>query len=276
MICIKQQLETLGVRCSRVQDLTDMQFNSFLHSFECKRNPNLLAALRSARTCSDTCYYIVYCKEVPLLFFSLRAASLFYKPYRLSTKDKETAEALASAFYNLPADQRTYDVGRKVLSKLIPGADTFSDTEVRDTLAYYIQVLTCLEDKDVEENISLDVCDRVLPAVELVEFCSNSATIARELWMSFNIKAKLGVVCYWTFIAPIIIQVAKLIGCTHIMLYAADSSIVGSLVSYYSENLHFSKPVQLHTVKPSYDVRCVAMIQPYSTMVEGYCKFSRL
>jgi hypothetical protein len=78
----------------------------------------------------------------------------------------------------------------------------------------------------------------------------------------------LGEVMFWYYIAPIIYKTQETIGCQYVFLFAADSSIDGTLVNYYDVSLKFQKPEDVGISKPFYDYLCVFMCQEISHLRE--------
>lgn len=60
---------------------------------------------------------------------------------------------------------------------------------------------------------------KTFAGIEIVHFCTND--LHREIWNKFNIDQKLGVVVFWMFIVPKILEVMQHIGCEYIFLFAA-------------------------------------------------------
>lgn len=123
----------------------------------------------------------------------------------------------------------------------------------------FLQSMRIKADKKQEPNQKIIRVSEARPAIELVEFCANDAT--KDSWKAYGFPAhrKMGETLFWHFIVPKMLEINSLIGCEFVYLFAADSTVDGSLSNYYRERLHFNSITHLGAIKPSYDFSCFFM-----------------
>lgn len=114
-------------------------------------------------------------------------------------------------------------------------------------------------DKEHEGNKQIIRVGNTYPSIELVHFCANDNF--KEKWKLYGIQQPMGKVMFWKYIAPIIFDVQKIVGCQYIFLFAADTSEDGTLINYYNVELKFEQPKDVGTNKPRYDLCCEFMCQ---------------
>ena len=119
--------------------------------------------------------------------------------------------------------------------------------------------LNVFDDLAIETNMNITHVLKTYSGVELVHFCSNND--ADELWDSFMLPQSRGMIVFWYFIVPIIIQLRKLVGCEYLFLFAADDSNDQTLVEYYRNRLNFDDNQERAVAKPVYDFTCKFMYQ---------------
>ena len=94
-----------------------------------------------------------------------------------------------------------------------------------------------------------------LPAIELAHFCVNDSY--RKKKKSWYIKHgeksyRVGVYCFYKYIAPLIIEMAEISGLRYIYLFCADDGSE-ELKEYYRKNLHFSIMDDMACIRSKYD-----------------------
>lgn len=127
------------------------------------------------------------------------------------------------------------------------------------------------EDLALESNANITHVLRTYSGVELVHFCSNSAT--EDLWRQYKLPQPLGAVVFWHCIVPIVFRIKKLIGCEYLFLFAADSSDDQTLVEYYRSVLNFIDNQERAVVNPVYDFTCKFMYQETAVLEKSRCEF---
>lgn len=95
----------------------------------------------------------------------------------------------------------------------------------------------------------------------------------KEKWKSLNIHHPTGEAMFWKYIAPIIYETQKRIGCQYAYLFAADISEDKVLINYYNVALKFEKNRELGTNKPKYDWCCSFMCQEISKLKKNQCEY---
>lgn len=78
---------------------------------------------------------------------------------------------------------------------------------------------------------------------------------------------------FWCKIVPLILDIAKMVGCEYLYVFAADRSDdldASKLITYYKQSLCFrgldSEGVE--ALKPGYDENCKGLIQPVRYLPE--------
>lgn len=239
--------------------LTDHPENlELIQDFESARGDGLVNALRSQGWRRDlrgtTAYYLIKNPDGEVvMFFSLKCGVLFDPDYVLPYLDAfqkklEEDDVLNRWLRALEGDpqEREYFAQQQDLM----GGQKYD--------AFYESV-RIKADKKQEPNKKIIRVSEARPAIELVEFCANDAT--KDCWKSYGFPAhrKMGETLFWHIIVPKMLQINALIGSEFVYLFAADSTVDGSLTNYYREKLHFNSITHLGAIKPSYDFSCFFM-----------------
>lgn len=212
-----------------------------------------------------TAYYLVKSPENEIaLFFSLKCGALF------DPLDEEIVEQrakrlkeLLQAVQGINKNGKEKELAIQILENYRSGRDISIEQIKRNIKISAQQAQEFLEnlnyDKKHEQNGQIIRVGHTYPGIDLVHFCAND--LVKEKWKSYGIQHPMGEVMFWKYIAPIIYETQKCIGCQYVYLFAADASQDGVLINYYNVALKFQEPTNLGTNKPSYDLCCVFMCQ---------------
>lgn len=111
--------------------------------------------------------------------------------------------------------------------------------------------------KDVEYYVDSDKIEvtKVIPAIELAHFCVNdSYRKQKKSWsIPHGIRTySVGVYAFYSYIAPLILQLANIAGAQYVYLFCADDGSE-KLQRFYSEQLHFELMDDMACIRPDYD-----------------------
>lgn len=111
--------------------------------------------------------------------------------------------------------------------------------------------------KDVEYYVDSDKIEvtKVIPAIELAHFCANdSYRKQKKSWsISHGFRTySVGVYAFYSYIAPLILQLANIAGAQYVYLFCADDGSE-KLHRFYSEQLHFELMDDMACIRPDYD-----------------------
>ena len=113
-----------------------------------------------------------------------------------------------------------------------------------------------------------DVYKRQYSAIELKHLCKCDSFDTRNIT-----GFPLGFGLFWCKIVPLILDIAKMVGCEYLYVFAADRSDdldASKLITYYKQSLCFrgldSEGVE--ALKPGYDENCKGLIQPVRYLPE--------
>lgn len=243
-------------------------------NFMCDRNPRLEAYLQLLGWKEDsegaTTFYVIKNQNNKILmFFSLKCGALF---------DPLNGDELEEQINKYRADLEL--IRRRNRGKL-PDEELALAEQLRieygtshyynleDVLVEKVQHKANLiwdRKQDIlgEPNPKIERVVRTYPAVELVHFCVNDD--ARSFWKRCKFNRAMGEVLFWRFVAPIISDIRKTLGCQYVYLFAADDSNDGSLLNYYEVSLNFQQRDDIGANKPRYDFTCEFMCQSIQEM----------
>lgn len=264
-----------SIKCKKLIDLTVEQRCAFLDSFENCINSNLVDSLYTNwNDSSNTMYYAVFVDSTPLFFFSLRASSVYSQKIEF-TEAKINAAKLAMHIatdnkFNLN-DEQDYSKYVELLQKhkLIPASISWRECSNRIAELEFIWRVTC----DLKKGSSIAIYNRAIPCIELVEFCKCTSEKSKNAWEAAKIPVKLGTYVFYVYIAQILAEVCKSIGCSLLMLYAADGSTDGSLLRNYRTEMDMSFSDEIVSVKPAYDVSCTLLVQQINNIIRRRYEF---
>lgn len=112
-------------------------------------------------------------------------------------------------------------------------------------------------------KIPLLQATKTYPAIEIQNLCRNHA----YTWDGAGCEIPFGIQTFWFCIAPIIIDVAQMVGCRYAYLFAADGTPDNyekkKLINYYENNFLFQnlENTDITMIQPEYDKHCYPMIK---------------
>lgn len=217
-----------------------------------------------------TAYYLIKSSENDIaLFFSLKCGALFDLLDEDNVKQKaRELRGLLEAVQRINKNEKEKELATQILENYRSGKDIPIEqikTNIKINAQQVQQLLEDLNyDKQNEQNEQIIRVGHTYPSIELVHFCTND--LMKERWKSLNIQHPMGEVMFWKYIAPIIYETQKRIGCQYAYLFAADISEDEVLINYYNVVLKFEKTTKLGTNKPRYDLCCPFMCQEISKL----------
>lgn len=248
---------------------------TLVRSFDNERNSGLADYLKLAGWREDTegatTFYVIKNQENKiLLFFSLKCGALFdpLDPEELEAQIEKIRIDLdilrrSSRARNLP-DQDRVLAEQLRMEYGIPHNFLLENHLINKVNSKKRLILGQEQDQKDELNPNIARVVRTYPAVELVHFCANDD--ARKTWERYKFGHSMGKVLFWWFVAPIISDIRKTLGCQYVYLFAADDSDDGRLVNYYEVSLNFQQRDDIGTNKPQYDFTCAFMCQEIEEM----------
>lgn len=186
-----------------------------------------------------------------LLYFSLKCGVLY--DYLINTETYQKLVGLYQELVEMEKDTSLSNDDKKTVSSILE-----SIRSRKGVIKSEIKKLAKLR-KPIEEFETLiqdektDKVGQTFAGIELVQFCANEATA--QVWASYKMPQKLGVVAFWQFVVPNILEAMKYVGCEYLFLFAADLSDDENLVNYY-KHLGFHEPDGVNTSMPLYDISC--------------------
>lgn len=212
-----------------------------------------------------TAYYLIKSPDDEIaMFFSLKCGALFDPlDEDIIEQRAKRAQELLQIVQGISKDGKERELAIQILEQFRSGQN-ISVEQIKQHIKMSAQqaqkMLDHLNyDKAHEENGQIIRVGHTYPGIELVHFCSND--LMKEKWKIFHINHPMGEVMFWQYIAPIIYETQKHIGCQYAFLFAADASEDGALINYYDVALKFEKPTDVGTNKPRYDLCCEFMCQ---------------
>lgn len=216
-------------------------------------------------------YYVVKHKESGkvLFYFSLKSGMLFDqylddKKYKALNEWYKKIEQKSSDAFLSPEEKALYDS----LKEKIRSHKGLTKVELEQLSQRNLNVF---DDLAVETNLNITHVLKTYSGVELVHFCSNND--ADDVWESFHLPRSRGVVVFWRFIVPIILQLKEIVGCEYLFLFAADDSNDQTLVEYYRNRLYFDDNQERAVAKPVYDFTCKFMYQELAPLKDRQIEF---
>lgn len=212
-----------------------------------------------------TAYYLIKSSDNEIaLFFSLKCGALFDPLDEKAIEQRlERSQKLLEAIQKIDSVGEEKSLIIQLLEQFRSGQDISIEqikAEIKlSTKQTQILINQLNDDKLREGNEQIIRVGHTYPAIELVHFCVNDSV--KDKWKMQGIEHPIGEVMFWTYIAPIIYETQKRIGCQYVFLFAADASEDGVLVNYYNVSLKFRQPTEIGTNKPRYDLCCEFMCQ---------------
>ncbi len=256
-----------SLKCERLSSNEDnlRTIGSFYNS----RNDNLVEPLRNEAFEEDengnVAYYLVKNTNGEILFYFSLKCGLLYDHY-IDEKRLQLVKNMLKYLWKLKQDSDTTDDDRQSIDLIFEKLRsrkgfTKSDLEKIKRKNKDTQAIDSIEE---EFAYGMKRVGETFAGIELVQFCANDD--CRHIWEDFGLKQKMGVVVFWHFIVPIVLDVMKLVGCQYLFLFAADLSEDEDLVNYYRTYLHFEDAEDRGTAIPIYDDTCKFMYQEVSNL----------
>lgn len=246
--------------CERLSS-NDENFR-LVDTFTNSRNDSLASVLKNEAYEDDengvVAYYVVKNTEGQIVFFFSLKTGLLYDQHIDEKAIKLMKKLNDFVQENLKSEATTHSQ-IQALNKFIEKIRSHKGITKEDLDSLPNKNNTLLEDLQQELNKNITHVGKTYSAIELVHFCANDD--ARGWWEKLNIPYSIGVIVFWTFIVPVILNIRKLIGVQYLFLFAADLSDDRDLIKYYQDNLMFTLDEDRATVKPLYDLSCKFMYQ---------------
>ncbi len=129
-----------------------------------------------------------------------------------------------------------------------------------------------IEDINIESNRLIIRGEHTYPAIELAHFFRND-NYEIEKWRKAYNMPQIGIIVFWYFVVPKVLEARKYVGCQYLYLFAADDSDDKKLINYYADKLKFRTNNEVGTVKPVYDFTCEFMCQEIEPLEGKRLKF---
>lgn len=135
-----------------------------------------------------------------------------------------------------------------------------------------------------DEDLRIKRVAQTYPGIVLTHFCKNVNSQINQ-----DLSFPLGFYVFWEIVVNKILEIARLIGCQYLYLFAADSSDISyntrslqgiiydldeeetsptyELVEYYKNELKFEAVDKLAVLKPHYDFKCFSLYQPVDKLL---------
>ena len=291
-INIQKQCEILHSRL-RVELLTSDESNKKkIQTFHTdKRGKGLERYLKEDAWEDDqkgvTKVYLVKDSDNIVFFFAL-SAGLLYKEIgsddnNLSEAEKEIVSLCVDAYL-----QKNDDITTDVVFSWYKDEPIDQD-KLRKIIIDRINFkLAAKEDQEKSGNsVNVRQVAETFPGIVLTHFCKNADYSCPDP-LSFPI----GFYVFWEIVVNKVIQIASLIGCQYLYLFAADNTELSSkefsvlypgdwdaedesdtlpvykLVEYYKNELKFEDVQNVTILKPYYDFSCFSLIQEIKLLSE--------
>ena len=240
------------------------EIDKFFNSKNDKLVERLLNEAYSEDENDKIAYYLVKDNEGHILFyFSLKCGQLYDK--HLDFDLFKLLGELYDGLIKMKSEPDTTQEDSLVIDKILE--------EIRSRKGVLKEDLKKIAKKNQSiedfEKVFKDDADKVgatFSGIEIVQFCSNEDCL--DNWIKCGINQKLGVIVFWQFIVPIIIQIKELIGCEYLFLFAADDSEDEDLINYYKSRLKFESSNERSAATPVYDLTCKFLYQETSSLEE--------
>lgn len=261
----EQRAVLASLTCERLSSDADNFYS--LDSFCNSRNENLAVALQNDAYSYDEsnkiAYYLVKHPDGDILFyFSLKCGSLYDK--YLDEQRKSHMTKLIIELINQKNDASTSPDDLQIINNLLEKFRVRKGITKADLGRLKHKDSETIQEIENELNDENTKVGATFAGVELVEFCANDAT--RDKWKALGLNKKAGIVVFWHFIVPRILEVMKYVGCEYVFLFAADSTVDETLVNYYRTFLRFESSDDRKATTPLYDLNCKFMYQRISDL----------
>lgn len=271
----QQTILLSSLRCERIS--SNEQHLRDVETFHNNRNENLVAYICGDAYQDDEegkiANYLVKAPTGEILFyFSLKCGLL----YDRSINDEENIKLLRdllSYFIKLKDDPTTTESDKQTIDSIFEKLRTQKGFTKADLEKIQKRKNKAVEDIEKKFDSGMQRVGETYAGIEIVNFCANDNDKCRELWKSYGMVQKLGVVVFWYFLVPIILKTMDIVGCQYLFLFAADFSEDEDLVNYYRTNLKFIDSLDRSTTIPLYDHMCKFMYQETSCLEANQNQF---
>lgn len=272
-ITCKQNKILKSFTCERLTN--DSNNRMFIKNFVNSRNKHLEQKLTELGWEEDekgeSAYYIIKRNNKIALYFSIKTGLLFDEEKTESDLNKKI-DAQQNELTNVKTKIGKYKISGTVSTAIIKSF-LKNVKNVKRMLSFSErQKELFLNDKLKEPNKKLNYVQTTYPGIELHLFCANENF--KKDWELLGINPpnnRMGIILFWKFIIPKIIEIKRIVGCKYLYLFAADSTPDQTLISYYNI-LKFQQNNSISTSKPSYDWSCFFMVQE----INNLCKERKL
>lgn len=242
---------------------------NILKNFDNNINPNLVSYLKDFVTeqkykdNETKLYFIKNSKNEIIMFFSLRCGQLF-KDNTIKEENIELFNKLKLTMIDLNSNNE--DIQQKANSKL---SKIELEIGQKDNLNVFYELCELAELEISDEQISKKegtiLVQQTFSAIEIVVLCKNTSVVTEK---------NIGVNIFWQFIAKIVLDISKQVGCQYLYLFASDSDEDKKLIQYYSNKLLFreiqNNPNCLKTLKSYWSNSCYTLYQEISDLKDMY------
>jgi len=261
----KEQEEYLNsFTCKRLS--SDDTNRALINNFVSSKGESLVGYLKHRAWDEDitgeVAYYLIKSPEgVPCLFFSLKCGTIF-EPF-----DEEGIQQYIKKLQEIKDSIHSPDDLISVAVKLGVSPIELISILKRDFPLKQQKLKIKKDDEKKETNEAILRVHKTLPGIELVHFCADDNE--KKKWYAKITNHAMGETLFWFFIVPIIEKMLELVGCQYIYLFAADSTVDGTLMNYYDVYLKFSNTPNFGTSKPLYDFGCFFMHQKIDELIRN-------
>lgn len=269
----KLQREILdSFTCQRLS--ADPGNKKLVKTFHNSRNPGLAAYLQYCGWEEDTSgaatfYLIKDHQNRIVMYFSLKCGSLF-DPLNLDEliRQVENYNNSLEAIHNRrrgTAQKEELALVEQLMQKYGMNIIRLEQFLKKEKENLQVKVHDAKRDLGTDPFAHISQVVRTYPAVELVHFVANEEY--KVFWEKLAKKYKFGKphtmaqILFWYFVAPILSDIQKVLGCQYIYLFAADQSLNKRLINFYASALNFTQEGDIGTTKPRYDFTCEFMYQ---------------
>lgn len=270
----EEQLAVINsLKCERLS--SDEQNLRNINCFSNWRNDNLVDPLRNEAYLEDenkeVAYYLVKHENGKILFYFSLKCGLLYDRY-IDDEKLKLVKSILAYLCELKHDPTTSEEDKQSIDLIfekLRSRKGFTKTDIEKIKKKNGN--HAIETIEQDFSRGMKKVGTTFAGIELVQFCANDE--CRDLWDAFHLGQKMGVVVFWHFIVPIVLDVMKLVGCQYLFLFAADLSEDEDLVNYYRTYLHFEDAEERGTAIPIYDDTCKFMYQKTCSLEEKRLRF---
>ena len=258
-ITAEQKAFLTTLRCERLS--THESNLRLVDSFENSVNQNLETMLKGEAYEQDQesqiAYYLIKNSEGDILFYFSLKCGLLYDSSR-EWENLSKLRVIYESLVNLNAEATEEE--QKTIAGILESIRSQQGIKKED-----LWKLKRYAKNDIIEELQRETADhlkrvgKTFAGIEIVHFCVNEGM--RDYWSSCPIQGKMGVVVFWNFLVPIVLDIMKLVGCQYLFLFAADLTPDEILVNYYKSFLGFEDTASHSTAISLYDFACKFLYQ---------------